>query len=430
MKKIILSAAVAAMAFSTSAVAADKGIDIDVTGQAVLYYETHSDNGTGDKGQLDQGQSTASAGVQLNLGSDLGNNFTFGSQITYLGSLGLEKTLVGNEKQNTGVAGGTDLTTNQLALTKIFIAKKIANTTLKMGRQELPKSLSPLAFSEGWNVYKNTFDAILAVNTDLPKTTVVGAYVTGGTGMGLGNTADLSARTNLVNTTVSGAAYMLTAQTKLIPMTTLTASYYSLNEVATNIDADAVWVDAQIAPKDAPLGLKVALQAGQISPDSVAFTDTDAFGAKVSAKAGAVSLKAIYTTVSGDNNKAGVSIANTGTGIKSPLYSQMMYNQRAIDYDNDTIVVGAAYNMGDMGTVAANYGMTDMGASNQQNGGATSQDYTELDLVYKVKSGGVQYFAIAAIRDWDNNIAMNTTTALNAGASEDTVLRFWARYNF
>jgi len=36
MKKIILSAAVAAMALSTSAFAADKGIDIVTTGQAVV----------------------------------------------------------------------------------------------------------------------------------------------------------------------------------------------------------------------------------------------------------------------------------------------------------------------------------------------------------------------------------------------------------
>ena len=446
MKKIILSAAVAAMAFSTSAVAADKGIDIDVTGQAVIYYETHSSNQALDKGQLDQANSTANAGIQLNLGSDLGNNFTFGSQLTYLGTLGLEKTLVDGTKQT---AGSLTDTTAQLALTKIFVAKQIANTTLKMGRQELPKSLSPLAFTEGWRVYKNTFDAVLAVNTDLPKTTLVGAYVTGGTGSGnLGTTGDLAAGVN-------GAAYMITAQTKLIPMTTLTATMYDLNNIGgvdavtgvaatqgnagtaavakvNGIDAQAYWLDAQIAPKDAPLGLKLALQAGTIAPDATGYADTDAFGAKLSAKVSGVSLKAIYTSVDGDENNAQIAMRNTGTNVKSPLYSQMMYNQNAIVLDSDTIVVGAAYDAGSIGKFAVNYGMSDIGKDNGiMNSSAKSVDYSELDVVYKIKSGGVQYFAIAAFREIDAGGVMNTTTGdLANTTTDDTVLRFWARYNF
>ena len=49
---------------------------------------------------------------------------------------------------------------------------------LKLVVNTLPKSLSPFAFSEGWNVFKNTFEAALVVNTDLPDTTLVYAYVT------------------------------------------------------------------------------------------------------------------------------------------------------------------------------------------------------------------------------------------------------------
>ena len=438
MKKIILSAAVAAMAFSTSAVAADKGIDIDVSGQAVLYYETHDGNGLNNGGAFDQSTSAASAGIQLNLGADLGNNFTFGSQISYLGSLGLEETIVNQEKQNTGIQGGNGITTAELALTKIFIAKKMGNTTVKMGRQELPKSLSPLAFSEGWNVYKNTFDAILAINTDLPKTTLVGAYVTGGTGMGLGTTGDLAARTNAGNLTVDSETYMLTAQTKLIPMTTLTVSYYDLKDVGGNvlgaanqIGADAIWADAKIK---LPANLGLALQGGQISPEKsslVKVGDTNALGAKLTAKLGKVSLKAIYTQVDADDGAVTVAVANTGTGIKSPLYSQMMYNQKAIDTDNETIVVGAGFDAGTIGKFAVNYGMTSVGKNNMQNATITDKDYSELDLVYKVKSSGVQYFAIVAIRDWDKGLTMNTTTGVNnTGMDKDTVVRFWARYNF
>jgi hypothetical protein len=450
MKKTLISLAAASLVAS-SAFAADKGIDFDIGGQAVVYYETHSGNGDNDEGYFDRDSSNANVGIQLDLGADLGNNFTFGAQVSYLDALGINKNVVGdtNVKQVGGStpstqAGGGTSTTDDLALTKIFIAKKIGNTTLKLGRQELPKSLSPLAYSEGWNVFKNTFEAIVAINTDIPKTTLVGAYVGGGTGMGLNAMSDLTVRnSSAVNpVAVDGEAYMITASTKAIPMTTLTASYYDLKDVARDqlggqgnaIGADAIWVDAQIAPTDAPLDLKIGLQGGQIDAENseagVDFAKTTAYGAKVTAKVGGVGLKAIYTAVNGKED-AQVAIVNTGTGIKSPLYSQMMYNQRAIELDSKTIVVGASYNLGEMGTIAANYGMSKVGEHSIVNAGTKDQDYNELDLVYKVKAGGVQYFAIAAIRDWDNDITMNTTNGNNVtDMTKDTVVLFWARYNF
>jgi hypothetical protein len=471
MKKTLISLAAASLVAS-SAFAADKGIDIDVGGQAVLYYETHDSNTPATEGMFDNSNSTAAGGVQLDLGADLGNNFTFGSQISVINSLGLENSSVAALKQTTNTTG---LTTDELALTKIFVAKKIGNTTLKLGRQELPKSLSPLAYSEGWNVFKNTFDAIVAINSDIPKTTLVGAYVGNATGMGLGNTADIGAVTNAGTLAVTKTAYMITAQTTAIPMTTLTGSYYSLSGIGSSpvvaanttfslntstgaivgnaasngvkgIHADAYWVDAQIKPMDI---LTIGLQGGQISPDSMLtnqigglitmLDDTNAYGVKVNVKPiPALSLTGIYTSVDGNDNAASVAVKNTGTGIKSPLYSQMMYNQNMISQDADTYVVKAAYSMGDMGTVGIAYGMTEMGQNNTAANPAVwgqKTDYNELDITYKVKAGGVQYFAIAAIRDIDaggvmNSTVGNVTATPFVGGDKDTVLRFWARYNF
>jgi hypothetical protein len=432
MKKIILSAAVAAMAFSTSAMAADKGIDIQVNGQAVVYYETHDDNGAGDTSLFSKEDSVANVGVQLDLGADLGNNFTFGSQISYLGTLGLEKNLVNNTKQIgadfTAGSGTSTSTTDELMLSKIFIAKQIGNTTLKLGRQELPQSLSPLAFSEGWNVFKNTFDAVVAINTDIPKTTLVGAYVSGGTGMNLATTGNLAVG-------AAGEAYMLTAQTTVIPMTTLTASYYELSHVLGNntpdgstnddwlggkggVEASAYWIDAQIKPMDM---LTVGLQVAEISPDTL--DDTKAWGAKVSATPiENLSVSLAYTDVNEGDDAVGVAMRNTGTNIKTALYTQMVYNQNAITLDAETIVGTVSYNMGDMGSVTVAYGDTDAGDNNQFGG-----DYQELDVIYKIKAGGVQYFAAYVNREVDNDGSMN---AAAADASDDDRIRVWARYNF
>ncbi|EQB39563.1 hypothetical protein M947_06110 [Sulfurimonas hongkongensis] len=423
MKKTMVSLAAASL-IATTAMAADKGIDIVTTGQAVLYYETGTNNGDGTEDVFHKDNSQANVGLQLNLDADLKNNFTFGSQLSYLGTAGLEKNLVTAEKQP-GI-NNTD-TRNQVALTQIFVAKKIANTTVKIGRQELPKSLSPFAYSEGWSVFKNTFDAILAVNTDIPDTTLVGAYVSGGTGMDLSSTGDLTPVASYAGkAAVDGTAYMLTVQNKSIPMTTVTASYYGVSQIkdsayTTNLEgADALWADVAIAGKDLPMGLKLGLQGGTIMTDSSLLEDTTAFGVKVGiAPVEALTLCAAFTTVDGDDSKPAVAIKNFGTGIKSPLYTQMTYNQDAISLDADTFLLKAAYNTGDYGTVIAQGTMTSAGKANLM---GADNDYNEFDLIYKVKAAGVQYFAGYIYRDFDKKNAINMDT--------EHRVRLWGRYNF
>ena len=426
MKKTLVSLATASLIAST-AMAADKGIDIVTTGQAVVYYETHQTNGNNDNitGQndteiFDQQSSNANVGVQLNLDADLKNNFTFGSQLTYLGTMGLEKNLVGATKQGGGVTTTSDAR-DQIALTKIFIAKKIGNTTVKLGRQELPKSLSPFAFSEGWNVFKNTFDAALVVNTDIPDTTVVGAYVAGGnSSINIQNIGDL------IGGAVDGTAYMLTVANKSIPMTAITLSYYDLAQISAFTKGDngvrAMWADVAVAGKELPMGLKFGLQGGQMNPEEKTFDSTEALGARVGmSPIEPLSLCLAYTSVNGSDNKGNLAMKNTG-GIKTPLFTQMVYNQDAIALDANTFMVKASYNTGDYGTITAQYAGTSAGKSNLFNRSGKDTDYGEFDLVYKVKAAGVQYFAAFINRSWSEE---NT-----AKADSDNRLRVWARYNF
>ena len=473
MKKIILSAAVAAMAFSTSAMAADKGIDINVGGQAAIYYQTEDSSKFGAKESFfSNDDSIANVGLQLNLGADLGNNFTFGSQLTYLGTAGLDRTVVSATRQGATQSANT---TDNIALTKIFVAKKIANTTVKLGRQELPKSLSPLAFSEGWNVYKNTFDAILAVNTDIPNTTLVGAYVSSTTGSSdLSTISDMGVNFNnrylsnaLTSLTIAndgtkmdidGNAYMITAQTTAIPMATVTASYYSIKDIGiyydadltsatnwtalqggSNASADAWWLDVAIADKSLPMGLTIGLQVGNVDPkienadtgttlsdNDITLDDTTAYGIKIAAKPmPALTLTAAYTDVDGGKEDSiNAEIRNVG-GTKTPLFTQMVFNQGMIGVANDTLVLKAAYNMGDMGSVSVAYGMTD--DNSFVAAGDKAEDYNEFDLVYKVKAGGVQYFAAYVNQEFDGQDAAN---ANDDEKYDNDMLRFWARYNF
>jgi len=396
-------AAITAVAMTTGAMAE---VDLKTTGQAVVYYQTAENGGNSDlfnQGNLADGtvgNSKANVGLQLNVNGDLGNGFGLGLQGTALGTAGLEKNLVSKTMQN---ANGL----NGVALTKAYITKKMGNTLVKAGRQELPKSLSPLAFSEGWNVFKNTFDAVLAINSDIQDTTLVGAYVSSSNGHG-----NLSSFDNL--TAVGGVArpgngaYMLTAQNKSLKDVTVTGSYYSIISGGATAPAiaphvDALWLDV----KAANLGpVSVALQGGQLSPDGSAFKDTTVYGAKVTGKASNVDLSLAYSSV----DDGTLSVQNVGTGVKTPLYTQMVANQGAISSDADTVVLGAAMPLAS-GKLIAKYDLT-------TDNSAAGNDYNELDVIYKFKALGTNMLAAYVRQDSD------------ALADPVNIIRVWTRYNF
>ncbi|OHE15617.1 MAG: hypothetical protein A2540_01280, partial [Sulfurimonas sp. RIFOXYD2_FULL_37_8] len=402
----------AASLIATSAMAADKGIDVVTTGQAVVYYQTLANNGAGAPDLFDQATARANAGVQLNLDADLKNGFSFGSQINYLGTLGLEKNVVSGTMQNTN----GNITENNIAddiyLSQIYVAKKIGNTNVKLGRQELPQSLSPFAYSEDWNVFKNSFDAILAVNSDIPNTTLVGAYVAKGNYNNVGSNMSSYGDISTTAGTVSDTAYMVTAQNKSIPMATVTATYYAVSNVAGSVDADILWGDVAIAGKDLPMGLNFGIQGGQIAPDLTGAKDTNALGLQAGIKpVDALTLTAAYTTV----NDGTVGVKNTG-GIKTPLYTQMILNQASLYSDNDTYMLKAAYSLGTAGTIIAQGTMTE-----DNRNIAIPKDMTDLELIYKVKAGGVDFLAAYVNQSWD--------AAAGAADGQD-LIRLVARYNF
>ena len=181
------------------------------------------------------------------------------------------------------------------------------------------------------------------------------------------------------------------------------------------------------------MGLKVGLQAGSIMPDDMTtatapvapgaeFANTTAYGIKIGlAPVEALTLCAAYTSVDGDDDKLNVAIKNTGTGIKTPLFTQMIYNQDAIALDANTFMLRAAYNTGDYGTVIAQGASTTAGASNLMNRGGVDTDYTDLELVYKVKVSGMDLMAAYINRNWSEK---------SGTADEENAVRVVARYAF
>jgi len=372
-------------------------VELKTTGEAVLYMQTNElDVRAGHAGEavdmFSKNGSQANVGLRLNVAGDLGNDFGVGVEGVALGTLGLEKNLVSGVMQKAGNSGNL----NDTAISQAYITKKIENTTLKLGRQTLPASVSPLAFSEDWNVFANTYDAAVAINSDLPDTTLVGAWVSGN--------GD-KARTDLVGGAVEGGAYMLTAVNKSIKELPLTLSYYDLEKVqvptlTTREAGNAIWASTKV---DAGLPVTLALQGGQINPEN-AMKETNAFGAEIGAKVDVFDLGLAYSTV----NDGALGVVNTG-GVKTPLFTQMVANEGAIAKDADTVVLKASTALG-AGTLSAGYGMTKSDSA---------ADYNELNLVYGFKALGTDMLLAYVNADVDV-----------AGADSTNIVRFVTRYNF
>jgi len=380
----------------------------DFSGQAVIYYQTNDkangvlSDGTADS-LFDRGTSFGDFGLQLRaVNKDVVAGIGAGVEVSGLSTLNLENWMVSDVMQGTGGADVDGLTDGGW-ISQMYLTYGVANTTFKLGRQELPKSLSPFAFSEGWNVFKNTFDAALVVNTDIANTTIVGAWVGGANHNGFSYAADM---TDFNSVNDSDGIYMLTVQNKSIEGLTLTGSYYYAPSFVADIqgdDANLFWADANYKFGD----YCVAAQYGYMDLNLVAGdNDAQAFGLKAGGNFGMFDASLAYSNV----NDAAYGLLNVG-GVKTPLYTQMILNQGFIRNDNDTFVVRAG-----MKALGGKFGL----AYDYTTDNAADNDYQELDLTYKTK-------------------AFNDTTTLFAGyiyrdadnwTDSQNILRFWARYNF
>ena len=392
----------------------------DFSGQAVVYYQTIDAYGAADL--FEQGPSAADAGFQLKaVNKDVIGGIGAGVTLNGLATLNLENWMVDHVMQTTNgsINGGW--------IGELYATYGFGGTSIKLGRQTLPQSLSPFAYSENWNVFENTYDAALVVNTSIPDTVLVGAWVynnntngyaqfndpkhagflgtaiaghnvagskKGAIGGAYANMADFD------NTNGSDGVYMFTAQNKSVSNLTLTASYYYANDFLGTGDAlNILWGDAGY---DAG-SFNVALQGGTITGID-ALKDTTAFGAKVGMSLAGINAHVAYSSV--DDGTTGV--FNVG-GQQTSLYTQMIINEGAITRDNDTVVLAANTQLLG-GTFGVGYGITSSNVDNN--------DYNELDVYYTADMLGGNY--LFGYVNMDNEFIADT----------NNVVRIVARYAF
>ncbi|WP_457593350.1 hypothetical protein [Hydrogenimonas sp.] len=379
--------------------------NIKVTGDAKLFYST-TDAHNGDL--FDQKSSSGQAALDIAASADLADGVAGKIGVTMLNTLGLENNLVSSVWD-----GGLS---NQWWVSEAWIAKKLGNTTVKVGRQTLD---TPLAFTETWSIAQNTFDAAVVLNNDIPDTTLVAAWV--GRGNGTSATpsiaspgsavAPVAALAGVVNNAQDGndpfgtyqqdGAYAFGAVTTAIPMTTAQAWYYDVNDVAT-----AYWLQADVALENELKGLTLGAQYATLNLNAAGTDDGAIWAVKVGyAMDNGLSFSGAYSSSDKSTAGAGWNTA-TNTGA-SKIYTEAWWAYGEVTQsDTDSYTLEAEYDMHDVADFAVYYTNADH---------ATGDDMTEITVTASKSYG-----------------SLDTTLAyINTDKGEsDNMIQVYLTYNF
>ena len=395
--KLVKMSLVAAMLCGASAFAIE---NVKVEGAGNLFYSTTESDATNAPDLFSKDASAGQASLKLGATADLTEGVSGGATLYAISTLGLENNLVDKVWEM-----GTD---SEYWFGEAWVSATKGNTTAKVGRMELD---TPLVFSETWSIAPNTFETVVLVNTDVPDTTLVGAYVgkhnAGGTTAGVGAILN---EIDAVSDTAYGkfykGAYAAGAVTTAIPMTTAQVWYYDL--VST---AKAFWVQADVEVE----GIMAGAQFASVDLDATGTKSTDAMAVMLGyALKDVVTLKAAYSTVSDDGS---FNVANTSTNFESRLYTEMWWNFSNVSAAGaDSFSVTAEGSVANIDLFAGFYN-----ASIKHKGG-TEYDLQEVTVTAS-KSYGPLDTTVAVILDDKDDI-------IDANDVKNTTAQVYLTYNF
>ena len=372
---------VAVMALGTSAFAID---NVKVSGDVKVIYQTSDvevrstdavagvlpetgifENGNQVPLQVSPYNGASAGGISGRIGvtADLLKAVSAGAEVQMYTTLGLENNLFNDNMVNapynaTGFTADTtgERTKDASNISQLWLATTLGKTTVKAGRMELD---TPLLFTEKWNIAYNTFEGIVAINTDLPNTTLVGAWVGKHNGHGTaytsstvneggfllagspGRTVNMDEFRSFGAGNQANGAYAAGAVNTSIPNTTVQAWYYNVVQAA-----EAYWLQADTKVMNM---VNVGVQYANMDPKLSAFpawNDSTIYAVKAGVDVSGVNLYAAYSSA----DKDGVlGFANTSTGDKTKIYT----GTDSIYFDGVVTAPGVdTYKIGAAGAVA------------------------------------------------------------------------------
>ncbi len=357
--KLIKMSMVAALLVGSSAFAID---NVKVDGNANLFYSTSDKTEAIDL--FDKAGAIGQASLGLGITADLTKSVSAGAHLTALSTLGLENQLVSD------VWEGTNATDDYFWFDEAWLAATAGKTTGKVGRMELD---TPLVFTETWSIAKNTFEAAVLVNQDIPDTTVVAAYVGGSNGGDVvTNPGVVVAPVNANGTTnfsqfYNGAFAAGIINNSVEPLT-LQAWYYDATRVI-----QAYWLQADVEIDGISFG------AQYVSQDASSFNNNFETQSAYAVKLGyemedTFAAFIAYSSVDDKNGLGNVGANLAGSG-QSQLYTEAWWAYGVVSaVDTTTVTAAVEAPVEGIADIGVFYTMADNGAANNVG------DLTELTL--------------------------------------------------
>ena len=385
--KFIKLSLTAALLIGSSAFALD---NVKVSGDAKLFYST-DDSG---EGFFNKDTALGQAGLGLGLTADLTDGISAGTHLTVLSTLGLEGQLVN------GVWEATNGVDDFYWMDEAWIAATAGKTTAKIGRMQLD---TPLVFSETWSMATNTFEAAVAINQDLPNTTLVGAYVGGSNGAADNATGGMViAGVNANGTTnfsqfYNGAFTVGAVNNSWAPLTAQ-AWYYSATKVGT-----AYWLQADLNID----GILAGVQYTGIDLDGLGVESSSAMAAMIGYEMkDTFTAKVSYSAVDDAGIGAGFNLSGSGM---SKLYTESWWTWLVSGADT------TAMNL----TVEAPVGSVDLGLyATMASNDTADTDATEITLTASKTYGPLDTSLAVIMTDMDD------------GSDTINTLQVFLTYNF
>lgn len=371
MKKIIVSAAVAALALTTTASALE---DIKVNGQAKIWYETN-DKG---EGLFNKDKASGEAVFKLGMTGKQGD-VGFGATVYDTSTMGLEghvvsgvrtntNNLVGSAVTGTTSVDGEDVTgsaanNDQMYVGEAYITAPVAGATLKLGKQELD---TPLLYTERWNAAPNTYNGAVVIAPASDNLTVIAAYVGQTSSPGTWKTSGTP--TSQIN---ENGAYALAGLYKADGLA-VNAWYYTLPG-----NASAFWVDASTKVA----GIGVNAYVASIMPEASGVDATLGYALSAGTAVSGWKVSAAASMVGEDGVAA---LANIGTGGKKTklptagVYTDGVY---VAQMGSTAMKVKAAGKVGSTGVAVQVVNNTNSLAA------SAALETTEIDLILSQKLG-------------------------------------------
>ena len=205
-------------------------------GTIATRYDAVKDSNSDNKWSSAKDSSETTA-IAMGVEKELGYGFGFGAELGAFYNLDGKFNKVGESAE----------------LSQAYITYKNGNTAIKAGRQALPQNLSPWAWSDRTaGVLDRAYNGIVVVNTDLPDTVLVGAWIASFT-----DTTG-STKIDTANGTAKGL-FAIAAEYKGIANTTIDATaYYVPKFLNTNKKAYSIWASVQTKASNFDLGLQAA----------------------------------------------------------------------------------------------------------------------------------------------------------------------------